>query len=202
VTAPRVKRPRGRPPIPKPVQRQRLIEAAWRAFQRSHYERTSVADIVREAGMSSRSFYDHFASKDDLVAEIVEELGAQLLAALEAILREPLEDLQEHADRALRTLLELFPNPAIDLERLGGDAGRRVLEVRRKLVQTLTDRIRGHMLRLHQQGRLTRAPERAEIELLLTGIEGLSVRYYSEGRSEELRALRPTLLRIVVQVLA
>ena len=66
-----IKRPRGRPAIPKEVQRRRLIEAAFRVFERNRYERTSVADIVGEAGMSSRSFYDHFASKEDLVAEIV-----------------------------------------------------------------------------------------------------------------------------------
>ncbi len=39
-----------------------------------------VADIVRAAGLSNDAFYRHFASKEDLVAAIV-EAGAQRLAS-------------------------------------------------------------------------------------------------------------------------
>ena len=51
---PKAKRPRGRPAIPRDVQRQRLIDAATRAFEKNLYEKTRVSDIVKEAGMSSR----------------------------------------------------------------------------------------------------------------------------------------------------
>jgi hypothetical protein len=39
------------------------------------------------------------------------------------------------------------------------------------------------------------------VELMLTGIEGLCLRYYSEGRRDELLALRPRLLRLVLAAL-
>jgi AcrR family transcriptional regulator len=152
--------------------------------------------------MSSRSFYEHFASKEDLVAAIVEELGARLLAELEAILGAPSEDLRDQTDRALRAFLELLPTAAIDLERLGGNAGRRVGEVRRLLVQAITDVVLRHMERLHGEGRLPRAPARPAVELVLTGIEGLGLRYYGEGRRDELLALRPVLLASLLRVLA
>ena len=44
-------------------------------------------------------------------------------------------------------------------------------------------------------------PLRSEIELVLTGIEGLSFRYYSEGRREELLRLQPTLLQLFLRAL-
>jgi hypothetical protein len=44
-------------------------------------------------------------------------------------------------------------------------------------------------------------PERAEIELVLYGIEALSFRYYGEGRREELIELRPLLLRLFLRAL-
>ncbi len=196
------KRPRGRPALPRELQRRRLIDGAWRAFERNHYERTTIADIVGEAGMSSRSFYEHFASKEDLVAGIVDELGARLLTELKTILAEPEEDAQAQADRGLRAFLELLPSATVDVEQLGGEAGRRVGEVRRRLVQAITDLVHAHLGRLHARGTLSRSPARVEVELLMTGIEGIGLRYYSEGRREELLALRPTLLSVMLHLFA
>lgn len=194
------KRPRGRPAIPREVQRQRLIDAALRAIQKSHYEKVSVSQIVREAGMSSRSFYDHFVSKEDLVAELVREQGRHLMGNLEQIFRETKDD-RERADRAMRAYLELFPVGTVDLERLGGEAGQRVREVRQKYVVALTELVLRQYERAFERGTVPRVPQRAAIELVLTGIEGLSFRYYSEGRREQLLALHPVLLLTFLRAL-
>lgn len=195
------KRPRGRPSIPRAVQRQRLIDAVLRAIQKSPYDKVSVAVIVREAGMSSRSFYDHFASKEDLVAEIVQDQGRLLLQSLHEIFRETKDD-RERVERAMSAYLELFPVGTVDLERLGGEAGQRVREVRQTVVMTLTDLVHRQYEHAHERGIVARLPQRSEVELLLTGIEGLSFRYYSEGRREELLGLQPVLWRLFLRALA
>jgi AcrR family transcriptional regulator len=194
------KRPRGRPAIPREVQRQRLVDAALRAIQKSHYEKVSVSQIVREAGMSSRSFYDHFVSKEDLVAEIVRDQARRWVGNLEQIFRETKDDY-ERVDRAFRTYLELFPAGTVDLERLGGEAGQRVREVRQKYVFALTELVLRQYERAFELGTVERVPPRASIELVLTGIEGLSFRYYSEGRREELLKLQPTLMQTFLRAL-
>jgi len=194
------KRPRGRPAIPKAVQRQRLVDAALRAIQKSHYEKISVAVIVREAGMSSRSFYDHFVSKEDLIAEIVNDHGRRLMAHLQQIFRDGKSD-RERVQRAMRAFLELFPGGTIDLERLGGEAGQRVRELRQVYVMALTDLVLRQYERAHERGTVPRVPLRSEIELVLTGIEGVSFRYYSEGRREELLKLQPVLLNVFLRAL-
>lgn len=194
------KRPRGRPAIPKDQQRQRLIDAAFRALAKSNYEKTSVADVVREAGMSSRSFYQHFASKEDLVAAIVREQGDHFIAEISSVMGDTLDPLAR-ADRALRAFLELFPNQAVDLERLGGEAGQQVREARRRYVRAMTDLVLRWLERLREQGQVSRVPDRTAIEFALTGIEGVSFRYYSEGRREELLAMRPALLRVFLRAL-
>jgi AcrR family transcriptional regulator len=197
-----IKRPRGRPAIPKEVQRRRLVEAAYRVFERNRYERTSIADIVGEAGMSSRSFYDHFASKEDLVAEIVAETGERLLGAVSEVFTGDVPlDVERNADLALGVFLHGLPVSAIDLERLGGDAGRRVGEVRRRIVQRLTNLTHAYMGRLLAKGLVARLPERPEVELILTGIEGMCLRYYSEGRRDELLEIRPLILRLLLTAL-
>jgi AcrR family transcriptional regulator len=194
------KRPRGRPAMPKEQQRQRLIDAAFRTLAKSNYEKTSVADVVREAGMSSRSFYQHFKSKEDLVSAIVREQGDKFIGELSSVMRDTLDPLAR-ADRALRAFLELFPNQAVDLERLGGEAGQQVREARRHYVRAMTDLVLRWLERLKEQGQVARIPDRASIEFALTGIEGLSFRYYSEGRRDELLAMRPALLRVFLRAL-
>lgn len=59
---------------------QRLMDAGTAAMVRlGTGDRPTVAEIVREAGLSNQAFYRHFASKDDLVAAIV-DAGARRLA--------------------------------------------------------------------------------------------------------------------------
>jgi len=199
VPAPKTKRPRGRPAIPRDVQRQRLIDAATRAFGKNQYEKTRVSDIVKEAGMSSRSFYEFFDSKEDLVAEVVQQQGKWLIEALAAVF-EQTEDPFERIDLGLRAYLSLFSVPTIDLDRLAGAAGDRVRQARLLYVREIADVIFRLLSEIHEKGQSSRPPDRLGVELILTGIEGLSFRYYAAGRGAELLELHPSFLALLVRV--
>ena len=59
----------------------RLLDAAFAVIERNGTTaRARVADIVAEAGLSNEAFYRHFASKDALVAALIED-GALRLAS-------------------------------------------------------------------------------------------------------------------------
>ncbi|HTO55232.1 MAG TPA: TetR/AcrR family transcriptional regulator [Myxococcota bacterium] len=192
------KRPRGRPPLPRDGQRQRLVEAAIRAFGRTNGEKLTVADIVAEAGMSSRSFYDHFDTKEDLIAEIFLSQAHRFIAELMEIARATRGPVAR-ADLSLRAYCELFPAAStIDFERLGGAAGERIREERRRCVKLITDGIVSEIERLRAMGTVAIAPDRARIELVVTGIEGLSMRYYSEGRHAEFVKLQPMMRELLL----
>jgi AcrR family transcriptional regulator len=49
------------------VEERALVEAAHRAMRRNGFNGATVADILAEAGLSTRAFYRHFASKDELL---------------------------------------------------------------------------------------------------------------------------------------
>lgn len=49
-----------------------LLDAAMRVLIRSAYDSSSVNDILAEAGLSTRAFYRHFASKRDLLDALLE----------------------------------------------------------------------------------------------------------------------------------
>jgi AcrR family transcriptional regulator len=191
-------RKRGRPAIPKDVQRNRLIEAATRAFEAKPFEEVRVADIVAEAGMSSRSFYEFFDSKEDLVASVVQQAGEELLAELHALFLD-VEHPVERIDRGLHLFLDLFARVPVDVEALTGSAGQRVREARRDYVREITEMVLAELLLWHESGHTAKSPDAIHVELLLTGIEGMAFRYYSEGRSEELRQLHPTIMELLVR---
>ena len=86
--------------------RERIRHAAWRAFASEGLDAASIAGIVRESGVSTGSFYNHFGSKEMLfdafleeLAEDVRDLTAQARAEaddLETMLRISFEALLDH----------------------------------------------------------------------------------------------------------
>jgi TetR/AcrR family transcriptional repressor of nem operon len=50
---------------------QRIVDVAARRFRELGLDGISVADIMKEAGMTVGGFYKHFASRDDLVVEAI-----------------------------------------------------------------------------------------------------------------------------------
>ena len=69
----------------KQATRQRIIESAGRRLKQDGIERSGIAVLMADAGLTNGAFYAHFGSKDDLVANVVaSELRAQH-AALSAL---------------------------------------------------------------------------------------------------------------------
>ena len=69
----------------KEVTHERIVEAAARAIRRSGFNGTSVADIMKEAGLTHGGFYAHFDSREAMLAEAADRAGAETLAYLERI---------------------------------------------------------------------------------------------------------------------
>ncbi|MBX5470324.1 MAG: TetR/AcrR family transcriptional regulator [Thermoleophilaceae bacterium] len=68
-------------------QRERLLAAVAQAVSQRGYARATVSDITRIAGVSTRTFYDHFDNKHDCFLasydEIVSRLGGAVAQAYE-----------------------------------------------------------------------------------------------------------------------
>jgi AcrR family transcriptional regulator len=64
--------------------RERLLEVAREIFAERGYQATTMDDLASAAGFTKPILYQHFASKEALYNEIVEEAADQLAAALTA----------------------------------------------------------------------------------------------------------------------
>jgi AcrR family transcriptional regulator len=61
-----------------------LLDAALVVMERNGYTNAAVADILQEAGLSTRSFYRHFESKDQLLCALFRRESEDAVARLEA----------------------------------------------------------------------------------------------------------------------
>ena len=62
----------------KEATRQRIVDTAGRRFKNDGIDRSGVATLMADAGLTNGAFYAHFDSKDDLVATVVaDQLGRQ-----------------------------------------------------------------------------------------------------------------------------
>jgi AcrR family transcriptional regulator len=88
--------------------RQLLLDSGLRLFTERGYHSTTVSDISRHAGISERTFFRYFASKEQLVLAPVQQAGRTFLAEVRRrpAAEEPLRALRE-AGRLI--LLRLAP---------------------------------------------------------------------------------------------
>src|SRR5437773_11838477 len=57
----------------KDATRRRIIESAGRRLKRDGIDGSGIAALMADAGLTNGAFYAHFASKEDLVASVVQE---------------------------------------------------------------------------------------------------------------------------------
>jgi AcrR family transcriptional regulator len=170
--------------------RERLYVAALAAFRRRGFERASVSEIARAAGVSRPSFYAHFPTRDHVLYELVWRLSLEIVRGLEGAvdLRAALERLADgliEAERAVgdpalfREMVSIFVRrpPALGID--GGE-----IPVLAELLRRFEQARRARQLRSGM------APEQAA-RLCLTGVFGylLGVDAAPDERRADLRAL-------------
>src|ERR1700681_217909 len=74
----------------------RIVQVAAARFRETGVDGVGVADLMKEAGLTHGGFYRHFASRDELVAEAIEQAlrdGGVAVDALAKLEHAPLATL-------------------------------------------------------------------------------------------------------------
>jgi AcrR family transcriptional regulator len=117
--------------------RQALVEAATELFARQGYEATTVADIAAAADIGTRTFFGHFASKEEV---LFPESDARVAAAVQAI------GARGPDDRPVDVLLRALGHPAVAGST---DLVGRTAALRLRLIRTVPA-VRGRALQMQQ----------------------------------------------------
>jgi AcrR family transcriptional regulator len=56
------------------ARREQILLAAWKCFARNGFHSTSMADVIREAGLSAGAVYLYFRSKDDIIVAVATQV--------------------------------------------------------------------------------------------------------------------------------
>jgi TetR/AcrR family transcriptional regulator of autoinduction and epiphytic fitness len=85
--------------------RQLIIDSAIRAFSENGYDATSMEQVAQAAGISKRTIYNHFASKDDLFQELLSYFYKR---------RDEMRDIEYLPDAPLKEQLKEFVDAELD----------------------------------------------------------------------------------------
>lgn len=189
---------RGRPPISPEVQRTRLLDAARKALRKTYYGKVRISDVVRSAGMSSRTFYEHFASKEDVLIELMKQGGQDLVAEIDTIMRT--SQGEERIERFLNAYLRACTSIPFDIDSLGDGLTSRVQQTLREGVRDTALQVAAALERVWDAQAMRPPPEPAAIEVVLLGLLGIASRYVHEKRVGELAMIRPALRSLLTSV--
>ena len=185
-------------------QRTRLLDAVGRAVADKGYSGATIDDIVRAAGVSKMTFYQHFRDKEDCFVAAYEAAGEELFERVRAANTRPEGWLERTAAGIRAYLTWLAGDPALARAFLieVAAAGPRAAECRERV----RDRYAELMRELQDEARadipsLPRLP--AEIfHALVAAVDDLVVRRIRESGAEDLPRLEPILLHLEVALLA
>lgn len=127
------------------AKKQQILEAAARVFRRKGYDRATLRDIAKEAGLLPGSLYYHIRSKEDLLRQVVEQPIHDLYTQLEDLVVAE-APAAEKLERALAVHLRAFdahyPSLFVYLQNLlQVDAMRRPLRKQAKRYEECWQRI-------------------------------------------------------------
>jgi AcrR family transcriptional regulator len=186
-----------------------VIRGAFAVFGREGYVSASIDAIAREAGVSTRTIYNHFTDKEALFRTTLEDSAARVAAAHIALMEHHLRDAV-NLEASLIAFALAWISPAADtadhfallrriqaeraqLPRAAVEAWRRVgpLRVKRELASYLGRFAERGWLRLND-------PQRAALQLasLVSHAESWVGGSPTPTRAEELRATVESSVRV------
>lgn len=184
-------------------QRGRMLEAIATAVAEKGYAATTVADIIRVAGVSRRTFYEHFADKEDCFLAAFDTGIGFLLSEIARATR-GVADWTDRLRAGVRTMLAVLArDPAFT--RIGTvevmAAGPQAVERRAQMMRVFA----GQYRRLHADARAADpdvpALDRRVFAALAGGVIEVVVVEVTAGRTAKLASLEPVLLQFLVSEL-
>jgi AcrR family transcriptional regulator len=178
-------------------QRERILDAVADVASLAGYAAMSVEEIIGTAGVSRRTFYDTFNSKEDAFLAALDAVGAQLRARVEQAYRSS-TDFATAVRACLAAFLEMLsadPRHAdlLIVEVLA--AGPAALERRNAMMARFAEMLRTGAARLPAD----RRPPALTAETIVGGIYEVVYARLLQGQAAELPALAPDLAYSILQ---
>lgn len=178
-------------PSTSTVHRSRLLEGMARAVAARGYADTTIADIVREASVSRRTFYENFADKAECLIALYEVASGNAITVLRNAI-DPHSDWQAQVEQAMGAYFGVLErNPVLlrtlFVEMLG--LGAPGLAARRRANQQLAD-LMLDVVNNRPGERLRKAPLKPMMAMAVVGgINEMVLQSIEQARASDLQEL-------------
>ena len=133
------RRPVGRPPADSDEVVRRILDTAVQQYMQLGFSAVTTDDTARAAGVSKKTLYQHFPSKDALLRAVVRRNSEQRNADICSIVRDSDAGVIERLHRMMAYLAKLFSemSPALihDMRRSNPEVWCEIEESRKRCVQ-------------------------------------------------------------------
>jgi AcrR family transcriptional regulator len=192
------------PSVAEPSHRERLIEAMAASIDTKGYRETTVADVVRIARTSRRTFYEHFEDREACFLALFDAINDATMEQIATAVR-PDSPLGEQVDRALDSYFaSIAGKPALyrsfvrELPGLGQAGADRQFAVIERFAQLLIGLVESGR---REQPDLVLRPLTMDIAIMIVGgLRELIVISLQQGR--DMRELRETAGQTVKAILS
>jgi AcrR family transcriptional regulator len=119
------------------TKRDQILDAAARAFGRYGFRKTSIADIVREAGVARATVYNHFSTKEEIFSAVVKREVTDLIGKVhDAVARE--SSTPDRLRAAVLTHMDEIQKK-VNVFRLTDESFQEILPMTREVTHELTE---------------------------------------------------------------
>lgn len=114
----------------------RIVRQARAHFFEHGYCQCTMDDLAAELGMSKKTLYVHFPSKEAIMTAVIDDLGREIRASADALFASRqlnfAEKLRGFAEGMVERLTKTNPRLLRDLQRFAPDLYRKVAEMRER----------------------------------------------------------------------
>ena len=185
-------------------QRARMLDAVVRAVAERGYANVTVADVVGGAGVSRRTFYEHFVDKQDCFLAAYATGVQMIIAGILESLRDAPEGWRDRLRVALGAYTSLLASEPLFARTLLIDvlgAGSRAVELRQQLYELFVTRFHSLSERAVAQDPAIEPVPDVFLRALVGGIGELVQQHILQHGAETLEDLTPELVRVAETVI-
>ena len=176
-------------------QRTRLLEAIGRAVAERGYAGATIDDVVRRAGVSKATFYEHFSDKQECFLAAYEAASEELLARVREAHASASDDWMERTRAGIHAYLRwLAADPALARVYLVEVAAAGPVALERR------EALRDRYAELVRERRGSDLPFEI-FHAVVAAVDDLVVRHIREHGAEKLPELEPVLVHLQTALL-
>jgi AcrR family transcriptional regulator len=185
-------------------QLRRLLDAAAHVFAEKGWAEATVETIVTRAGMSRRTFYEHFDDLKDCLMQLHDRVAKGAVRAVEMQVQgvdDPRELLRLGVTGFLGGIAA-FPHIARVVFRVVREAGPEFEPMHEKMMGRFARLLHDGVQLAYEQGRVKEKPDELRVFALCSAMEAVGMRFVMRGEETKALEAAPILIEMVTKVFA